>query len=205
MGLAVDSLGVSRPSGDKVLVVGGGDSDLKAMAPALAAWLQGGGKLLAIGLDESSARGFLPFPVRTERKEHIAAYFDSFGSGSPMAGIGPADVHDRDPHSRSLVSSGITVIGDGILGLSPDSSAVFLQLAPWEYDRNGTQNVKRTFRRTSYMLSRLLANLGVVGATPIIDRFASPVTADSHERRWESGLYLDLPNEWDDPYRFFRW
>ena len=25
------------------------------------------------------------------------------------------------------------------------------------------------------------------------------------EGRWTSGLYLDEPQEWDDPYRFFRW
>ena len=24
-------------------------------------------------------------------------------------------------------------------------------------------------------------------------------------RRWLDGLYLDVPEEWDDPYRFFRW
>jgi len=23
--------------------------------------------------------------------------------------------------------------------------------------------------------------------------------------RWSEGLYLDQPEEWDDPYRFFRW
>jgi hypothetical protein len=26
-----------------------------------------------------------------------------------------------------------------------------------------------------------------------------------HEKRWLEGLYLDTPEEWDDPYRFFRW
>jgi len=25
------------------------------------------------------------------------------------------------------------------------------------------------------------------------------------EGRWTSGLYVDQPQEWDDPYRFFRW
>jgi hypothetical protein len=25
------------------------------------------------------------------------------------------------------------------------------------------------------------------------------------EKRWLDGLYLDPPEEWDDPYRFFRW
>jgi hypothetical protein len=25
------------------------------------------------------------------------------------------------------------------------------------------------------------------------------------EQRWLKGFYLDVPEEWDDPYRFFRW
>jgi hypothetical protein len=47
--------------------------------------------------------------------------------------------------------------------------------------------------------------MGVASANPILDRFASPLTGPGSEKRWESGLYLDQPEEWDDPYRFFRW
>ncbi len=28
---------------------------------------------------------------------------------------------------------------------------------------------------------------------------------DPTEGRWLEGFYLDVPEEWDDPYRFFRW
>jgi hypothetical protein len=49
----------------------------------------------------------------------------------------------------------------------------------------------------------LLANLSVASNTPILGRFGSPV--DRTEQRWLNGLYLDVPGEWDDPYRFFRW
>jgi len=40
---------------------------------------------------------------------------------------------------------------------------------------------------------------------PILDRFKSPVDAAQAEKRWLDGLYLDQPEELDDPYRFFRW
>ena len=43
------------------------------------------------------------------------------------------------------------------------------------------------------------------GDTPILTRFYRPVAASEAERRWLEGLYLDVPQEWDDPYRFFRW
>jgi hypothetical protein len=64
-------------------------------------------------------------------------------------------------------------------------------------------NLKRTFRRVSVLVSRLAANLGAASTTPVLARFAEPARAG--ERRWLDGLYLDVPEEWDDPYRFFRW
>jgi hypothetical protein len=64
-------------------------------------------------------------------------------------------------------------------------------------------NLKRTFRRSSVLLARLLANLGVAGSTPVLTRVREPAGAE--EKRWVEGLYLDTPEEWDDPYRFFRW
>ena len=64
-------------------------------------------------------------------------------------------------------------------------------------------NVKRTFRCVARLSARLLANLGAAGHTPLLARFGSP--AGGGEQRWLDGLYLDKPEEWDDPYRFFRW
>ena len=66
-------------------------------------------------------------------------------------------------------------------------------------------NLRRTHRHVSFLVSRLLANLGVAGSTPLLDRFHQPVDAAKPEKRWLNGLYLDQPEEWDDPYRFFRW
>ena len=45
----------------------------------------------------------------------------------------------------------------------------------------------------------------VENATPILARFSAPVPSAPAERRWLDGLYLDVPEEMDDPYRFFRW
>ena len=66
-------------------------------------------------------------------------------------------------------------------------------------------NLKRTFRRAAFLVTRLAANLGAAGATPLLARFRAPVEAPGGEKRWLDGLYLDAPEEWDDPYRYFRW
>jgi hypothetical protein len=45
--------------------------------------------------------------------------------------------------------------------------------------------------------------MGVGAAAPVLERLSRPV--DAKETRWMEGFYVDRPQEWDDPYRFFRW
>ena len=101
-----------------------------------------------------------------------------------------------------------TVLGDGVLALAPAGAerpnVVFCQLAPWQFDPAKSSNLKRTFRRSSFLLTRLMGNMGVAARTPLLERFLQP-TNGAAEARWKEGLYLDTPEEWDDPYRFFRW
>jgi len=192
-------------SADQVLVVGtGAGKELAGSAAAIAGWLKAGGCVLAVGLDAQEANAFLPLKVATRTAEHIAAYFEPFGTGSPLAGISPAEVHNRDPRALPLVSAGAAVIGDGVLATARHANVVFCQLAPWQFDYSGAKmNIKRTFRKVSYGVTRLLANMGAAGHTPLLAHFCRPVGPG--EKRWLDGLYLDVPEEWDDPYRFFGW
>jgi len=205
-GVSLGSYEGGNLSADQVLVVGpGGGRNLFANAAAIADHLKAGGHLLAIGLDEQNANAFLPFKVRMRKEEHIAAYFEPFGINSLLTGIGPADVHNRDPRQLPLVSGGASVVGDGVLASAENANVVFCQLAPWQFDYKQQYNLKRTYRRASFLVTRLLANMGAAGSTPLLSRFHSPVDAAKSEKRWLDGLYLDAPEEMDDPYRFFRW
>jgi beta-galactosidase/beta-glucuronidase len=191
---------------DRVLVVGpGGGRELARDAAAVGRWLRAGGHLLAVGLDGAEAGTFLPFRIDTKRGEHIAAYFEPPGRHSPLAGVGPAEVHNRDPRVLPLVSAGAERVGDGVLARAAHANVVFCQLAPWQFEPRGPMNVRRTFRRTAVLVSRLAGNLGAAAATPVLERFRQPAADPGAERRWMEGLYVDVPVEWDDPYRFFRW
>ena len=190
---------------DDVLIVGtGGGQQLKSNQPAIAEWLKGGGRMLAIGLDQSDLNALAPLDVHAHRAEHIAAYFEPPGANSLLAGIGPADVHNRDPRQLPLITSGATIVGDGVLAQAKSANIVFCQLAPWQFDPK-QYYLKKTFRRSSFLVSRLLGNMGVASSTPLLARFETPLDPAKHEQRWLDGLYLDQPEEWDDPYRFFRW
>ncbi len=205
-GIAASAYAGENLTPGDVLVVGpGGGEQLAASAAAIAGWLKAGGNLLAIGLDEPEARAFLPHQVEMKRAEYISTGFEPFAAGSPFAGVGPADVHNRDPRELPLVTTGAAVIGNGVLARGENMNVVFCQLVPWQFDYNTQYNLKRTYRRASCLLTRLLANMGVDGGTPVLERFSTPVAVAAPEERWLTGLYLDRPEEWDDPYRFFRW
>ncbi len=189
-----------------VLIVGpGGAQTLKDKKAAIADWLKADGHLLMIGCDKADADALLPFKVTLKKSEHISAYFEPFGVTSLLAGICPADVHNRDPRELPLVSGGATIIGDGVLATTEGANVVFCQMAPWQFDGTKQRNLKLTQRRATFLVSRLLANMGVAGSTPLLERFRQPVEAAKSEKRWLGGFYLDAPEEWDDPYRFFRW
>jgi hypothetical protein len=171
----------------------------------VAQWLQAGGYLLALGLGQQEAESLLPFKVTMQKAQHISAFFEPFGINSLFAGLGPADAHIRDPGQLPLVTAGAQVVGDGVLARAEKANVVFFQLEPWQFRNTNQANLRRTYRRVSFLVSRLLANMGVSAATPLLERFHRPVSTAETEGRWLAGLYVDQPQEWDDPYRFFRW
>ncbi len=204
-GFTLGAYAKDKLQGDQVLIVGpGGGAKLAGDRAALGAWLKAGGRVLAFGLDQGEAQAFLPGKVTTKKQEHIAAFFEPPGVYSLFAGVAPADVHNRDPRSVALVTGGAAPVGNGVLAAGADGT-IFCQLAPWQFEHKTQMNLRRTFRRIACLATRLTANLGVPSATPVLERFRTPVPATQSERRWLTGLYLDVPEEWDDPYRFFRW
>ncbi len=119
---------------DQVLIVGhGGGRALAKHAPAVARWLRAGGHLLALQLDGDEANSFLPAPIRTTKGEHIAAYFKPSGVDSPFAGVGPADVHNRDPRALPLVSHGAKLVADGVMAEAESANVIFCQLVPYRF------------------------------------------------------------------------
>ncbi len=211
-GTFLESLGVKARAYDGKL----SDGDVVVLGPdcakevadsraGLAGFLKSGGCLLAVGLDGAEMGAALPFGTTTKQAEHISTFFEPFGARSLLAGIAPADVHNRDPRPLPLVASGATVVGNGVLAKADNANAVFLQMAPWRFAGDQQANLRRTSRRVSTAFGRLLANMGVAGATPLLGRFSHPVESAKREQRWLDSFYLDRPEEWDDPYRFFRW
>ena len=174
-GIAAAVFNDKLPAADQLLVVGpGGGKALAAQGPAAAEWIRAGGRVLAVGLDEAEANAFLPTPVTMRSGEHIAGVLRGNRADWPLVGVSSADVHNRDPRTLPLITGGAIVQGGGVLGRA--SNVVFCQLVPWQFSTDPKAfNQRRTFQRVSFALSRILANLGVSGATPLLARFTDPV------------------------------
>jgi len=129
-GIAVGAFTGDKLGPDQVLVVGAGGGQALA-ASAVADSLKIGGHVLALGLDEQEANAFLPTKVGMNKAEHIAAYFEPPAANSLLAGVSPADVHNRAPRELPLVSTGATPVGDGVLAKVEGANVVLDQLPPY--------------------------------------------------------------------------
>lgn len=159
--------------------------------------------VLALGNDRIENFLTIADGLTTEQSEHISTFLPLAKSNSWLAGIGSADLYSRDPQVIQRITGGAETKGDGLLGSTPNGRVRYLQSSPWKFDPARSPNQKKVYRRLSFVLTRLLCNLGVACSSPLLDDMAKPVNGD--EKRWLHGLYLDVPEEWDDPYRFFPW
>ncbi|HOX01398.1 MAG TPA: glycoside hydrolase family 2 TIM barrel-domain containing protein [Candidatus Paceibacterota bacterium] len=208
MGFQLETYAGRPLTPDQVLVVGsGGGAALAPHASEVSRWIDAGGHLLALELDAREANPSLPTAIRTVNQEHIAACFEPAGPGSLLAGIGPADVHNRAPRELPLVTAGARIVGNGVLAQMENANVVFCQIAPASV--SGAQgalleqhNLRRTYRRTSFLATRLLANMGAGAATPLLSRFAMPVGGAARQSVLRNGDFRRtaaapaMPDQW---------
>lgn len=194
-------------SPDQVLIAGqGAGAVLAGHKSAIAAWLNANGRLLALQLDADEANAFLPTPITTAMQEYIAACFEPPPLTSPFAGVSPADVHNRDPQKLPLITAGARTIANGLLAQTGDARVVFCQLAPHDFvtppDEPQQQNLRKTYRRSSFLLARILANMGVRPQTPLLSNIATPAGGTSKASVIKNGdfrLHTDtggMPDCW---------
>jgi hypothetical protein len=133
-GVEAEPLKSQSLDADHVLVLApGGRAQLDTQSSAISAWIKAGGRVLALGLDQEDVNSILPTPVTLQSAEHIAACFPPFSSQSLLAGVAPADVHNRDPRKQPLVTGGAAIYGDGVLAATND--VVFCQLPPFHVSK----------------------------------------------------------------------
>lgn len=232
-GISPDSCEGGELARDQVLIVGSrGGQTLAKHAQAVARWLKTGGHLLALELDAQEANTFSLTRIDTTEQEHIAAHFEPPSVGSPFAGVGPADVHNRDPRKLPLISGGATIVGNGVLARAKNANVVFCQLAAYSFIRSpgdvpgftvdgedaveGEESARLTMGTVPWAQFGQKVTAGQVGKTYTFAACAKalrePVTVRLEVERagspWDRvvrGQDIELPaNRWTDLYVSFK-
>jgi beta-galactosidase len=194
-------------SHDQILIVGPkGITALSEYEDKIIPWLKTRGKMVTIGLDK--ANDIYLNEISLQNSTYINSYFEPYNYESAFAGIGPSDVTIRSPRQIPVIQNSNQSGNNRVLGMTSDGSIILTQLVPWHFPYDEIFHWKITNRRLSFMLTRVLGNMGVRSTTPLLKRFSQPVKTHiepNTEKRYLQGLYLDHPKKMDDPYRFFRW
>ena len=142
------------PSPETLLVLGPGAKTGK-LADAVAA----GTNVLALGLGKEELEALLPGKFKFKPGSHNSDYVENLRTIPEFTGIGNAELHWRGKVSFDAFPSDSP--GGRALGLVRHGKGVFaaVQLPPWKFDADEFYN-RTTRRRSTYLISRLAANLG---------------------------------------------
>ncbi len=196
LGLDPSRLDGNAPSPDALLVLGPGHR-----ARALDAAIASGTRVLCLGL--SAAELAAAFDESAPAQDGPATSAPLRASDPLLAGISSAELHWRcQPSIASLSDPGDTANPALVTIARGKGRIVLCQAAPWMFDHAKKPYLRTTHRRTTFLVARLLANLGARATCPILDRFAKKPDTD---KPWLEALYLQEPIAEDDPYRYYRW
>jgi hypothetical protein len=115
-------------------------------------------------------------------------------------GINNAELYwNSKPHVATLLGDGHSTLRsierDGM-------HMVFCQVTPELFANPDQPECRESFRRTSYLINRLLLNLGAQSKVSLL-----PLLCDekAKDQAWLHSVYLQTPIDVDDPYRFYGW
>jgi hypothetical protein len=118
----------------------------------------------------------LTFAVDKAYPEGWQAYLDGSGDGARFQ-VNRVRLYEGPYVPKDDPASAATQAPDGNLFKNANFEA---GLASWFFNHGPEQfNLRRTFGRASFAVSRLLGNLGVSGSTPFLERFGDPVGASN--------------------------
>ncbi len=170
---------VSRdPAPGDLVVVGPGapDQQLKSLADAA----RDGQTVLGLGLSGAELGVLLASPPETRSGPALSALLP-VPAPAEFAGLSSADLHWRTKPEMTAFTDDAAERNNALRVLRVGAGRIVLcQVAPWMFDTHSKPYVRTTARRTTFLVSRLLANLGAEFATPLLERMAQPAAAWEH-------------------------
>jgi hypothetical protein len=161
------------PLGEGDLIVVGPDAGLPGERMAEAA--RRGANVLLLANGEAGLRR-APVPCRWEVRTVMNSRLDLARRGEAFRGLSCAETHLRNFKDLPLLSEPEPADEHGLLASAELGAGrvVFCQLAPWMFDPEEFNHDRMTYRRTGFLLSRILANLGAEMENPLLEHWKEP-------------------------------
>ncbi|MBI4979250.1 MAG: beta galactosidase jelly roll domain-containing protein [Spirochaetes bacterium] len=156
--------------GDATLIVGTG---LYGDAIDVNAMLAAGANVLALGLSEGEMKALYP-AVQVKTGADVSRTISDL-SAPAFAGINNAELHWRTKPSYAMLADTNASSSPALKAMNQGKGTLVLcQVAPWHFDFVKKPYVKISYRRTVFLVSRLIANLGGQSLSPFIARASQP-------------------------------
>jgi hypothetical protein len=177
---------------ENVLLVVGHGADRKAVATLPK-------QMMAIGLNADEVAAWSDGKLAATEQALLS--LPLVATDEPiLAGINSAELHWQSKPTFAAIA------GDGHPALrvlrNNEKTWVFCQVTPELLSDPNRPELRCSFRRTSYMINRLLMNMGAKSDAGIEHWLTQNKSANLN---WLEGVYVQEPIDVDDPYRFYGW
>jgi hypothetical protein len=168
--------------------------------PALANSVEKGVNVLCLGLSDADFTALLPGELKVKVAPTVPSLVERLDAPA-LVGISNAELHWRTLLEVPALEPAGDNGNEALRVLSRGRGTIVLcQAAPWVFDYTRKPYVRTTFRRNSFLVSRLLANLGATFGSAI-NVARDPGQPAATAPNW----YVQRPVAEDDPFRYYRW
>jgi hypothetical protein len=152
----------------QIVVVASGAGNLDQVKDIAAA----GASVLCLGLDAKELNSALGGAVKAKDAPSVSAMVRDL-SAPEFAGISNAELHWRTRPEIAAIEAVDSTSCPALKVLKVGKGKVVLcQAAPWDFDAAQKPYLRTTYRRTAFLISRLLANLGVNAENPLLAKLS---------------------------------
>ena len=176
---------------EKSLLIVGPEAKLKTKLFEL---VKGGANALCLGLNAVEINANVSTDIKVKDSSEYSSMIEDLSTPEFM-GISNSELYWRTKMHLAAIQNNDKYSNKALKKISSGNGIIILsQLAPWMIDYMKSPNIRNTYRRNIFLVSRLLANLGAVYKTSKLrESFKQPLLQNQYKlpTKW---VALESPN-----------
>lgn len=188
---------IEQPLANAILVIGQ-DAQLTSQPKLLSEIRSSSCHVLGLGLNAQNIALLLNHKLQTVKQETSSQMLKTLNHPL-LKGISNAELYwNNMPVFTALKGTNHPALH---LEKQGNSMAVYLQVTPELFAHDDQPELRSSYRRTFYMINRLLLNMGANSKANLLPLFKQT----QKDQAWLKSVYIQNPITVDDPYRFYGW